>query len=338
MASDPAVTEAMRPYWTGSFVALDAVSRSHLATWANQMAYLTLWDGFGPTEWPLWIPVLLLGCAVGTVRTWIRRPADAVLLVFPLVAGLVASALGLYPVSLRLWLWALPILMLLVLAGAYAAAGAGGGIRGHVLVVALMVSIVASRGARSFTLAHTPNLRAHARPLLEELDRFRLPDEPVYVFARSAAVWNFYRTPPPEHHDWLRRFMKLASPGGPAFENDTIMGPASEREIRLLQSPAESGLVFMGRSSGSHVRLADDAHLRVDPDWAPAEAGRFLAAVGNGGCGWVFELSATGRERQAFDAELQKAQARMHTRILSEGPLPPSTLRRVCLPRARSDP
>jgi hypothetical protein len=314
-SNSPAIAEGMASFWDGSFLS-DLQSRYYLHSRVNGLAYLTLWDGFGPVNSPLWIPLCVLLSGLGLWRAWRTEPAVAALLFCPLVAGVGASALRQYPFALELWLWSLPILAILCVGGLFLFGGPRSRAAEWSFVIAFLAVFAVSRGGRSFELAVDPPPGQHSRPVIAAMNMER-SGEPVYVPARAAHAFHVYTTDFAGDLEPLRARMRLASPGGPAFNNDSITRPVGETELERLTEDTPYGPVLFGRSTGFRIRHID-RRSKVDPTWAEAEAERLHRAMGDG-CGWLFTSSVYGAERGALIDALAEHHVLVERTIFGDG-------------------
>ena len=296
---DPSVESGMDTFWDGTFVTLGPSGWRYTWNQMLQIGRLLLWEGPpGGGLTPVW-PVLSLGLVgLGCLALWRKRTLlPLALLAVPLLAGTVASLLGQYPLAIRLWMWAIPLIVLLMVSGIFVLAPHTESRRALLVVGACLLLMGASRGRMSFYRSHTPDLGEESRSVIERLEVQRGPDEPVYVFARSAPAWWVYTTDWTQDLSELRMILRLASPGGPAFINDSVMGSASAADLDRLAVQDDSGMTLLGRSSG--LRLAQRGLVTgVAEDWAPSETERFWNATPR--CGWLFFTHVFRPERDAF--------------------------------------
>jgi hypothetical protein len=221
--------------------------------------------------------LVLLGILVVTrAGKW---PVVAVL-VGPLAGLLAASVLEIYPFALRLLLFAAPSLYILAVTG----------LESGLARVSARRRRLATRAAAGLTLlvpvylsledAVSGNYVQQIRSLVAEYQRMGAP-EPIYVYAGSIPAWVFYTT------DWsnpdrarLRLAARVASVGGPAFEN------MASRDGPVPPAPPELTTQYRGRlellGTGSGVEafpILGLPHPKTDPGWAEEEARRIRDAA-----------------------------------------------------------
>jgi len=132
------------------------------------------------------------------------------------------------------------------------------------------------------SIVRHPTAYEDVRPAVREFERRNAPGEPIYVFAASVPAWAFYTT------DWsapdtsrLARMARLASSGGPAFENAAPRG----RAIRIgegdsLAFPFRRGREIIGLYHGAQDRHATGLVQQVpDTNWTTNEARRIRNAA-----------------------------------------------------------
>lgn len=202
------------------------------------------------------------------------------LLIGPILATLVASACGLYPVGQRLVLFAVPIIVILGVAGLDATLPSSTemwrrrawlAVSGMVVLPLMVVSVLQSREAGS-----------RMRGLVQEIEARRRGSEPIYVFGRALPVWEFYTT------DWsapdmtrLTFLNRVGGSGGPAFENAPSRGRhvlPDEGDGLVYRSSA--GLEVIGIPTGmEYVSGHGLVQDRPDPGWVEREADRIQRAA-----------------------------------------------------------
>jgi hypothetical protein len=286
-----AVNPYLQQYWAGSM----------LAPWrpgALRRLYQAIRDVgwqifFGSTTEPPAAPrdnaTVTTGAAAiamlaifGTRYLAVKGRARALLLVGPLAAAFVASALGRYPIAARLMLFTAPGLIVLAAAAPGALAswpGASRAFRGVAGFAGLVLLLPPLK--RDVLLAAHPTAFEHVRPAVAEFRRRAAPGEPIYVFTGSLPAWTFYTT------DWaapdLRRLTRVASlggSGGPAFENapprDRSVGTENDSLVFALDGTRE----ILGAAHGAQWRSGIGlVQYDPDPGWAAAEARRIRAAA-----------------------------------------------------------
>jgi hypothetical protein len=118
------------------------------------------------------------------------------------------------------------------------------------------------------------------RPLVRQYESAG-HDEPVYVFANAVPAWLFY-TPDWEHPDRARLawYTRMASVGGPAFENAPPRPHAVASEGEGLEYRAGRRREIVGISTGDQWRvLVGSRNGRPDEGWAENESRRIVAAA-----------------------------------------------------------
>jgi hypothetical protein len=227
----------------------------------------------------------LLGLvAVGAAGLRRREgPAAMLLLVLPVGFAFAASALGIYPVALRLMLFASPLVICLLAAGVTRSAAwlhhRVPGLRAGVLAVAMLIP--STELAIRDLIAHPQD--EEMRPLVTALEA-KAGGEPVYVFHRCIPAWSFYTT------DWARpdtartRWMATeAGPGGPAHENGESRGHRPPGEGAALIRSTRGRVELLGLASGIRGRqwLGYEPPI-PDAGWSANEAARIRAAAAPG--------------------------------------------------------
>lgn len=268
----------MRDFWRAGFLtsATPAIGRRVLM--AVQETFLPVSDWM--VALGLGIPPLLL-CLAGVPVIARRRGAGVVvLLVMPAAGAFCASALGIYPIAVRLMVFTAPLLMVPVAAGIIQlAAGL------HRLVPSVRTAVVAGAFLiPSIELAVRIRLLRprdeELRPVVEAL-RSRQPVAPTYVFNRGLPAWAFYTTdwnrPDTARVGWIER---NSGPGGLAHENGASRGPRPLGEGTALQARHEGRLELLGISSGIRGRHWLGYYPESpDANWADNEASRIRAAA-----------------------------------------------------------
>jgi hypothetical protein len=307
-----AVTPYMQQFWSGSLV----------SGW-KPGAWWRLWHGAreivwqtfvgGTTEPPLrplddvlmsigTLAFLLLGAA--GLRRLAREAGflPCALLCVPALAALVASLGGQYPLAARLVLFAVPALVIAVAAGWLGVIGAVRPERRAPLAALAGACLLAPPLRLDLALVTHPTGYEHLRPAIREFERRSAPGDPIYVFAASVPAWTFYTT------DWnapdtsrLARMARLASSGGPAFENS----PPRERAIGLegdsLVYPFRGGREIIGLYHGAQDRHATGLVQRApDTNWTANEARRIRDAAAP--TVWVIMSHTYGLERFLWGA------------------------------------
>ena len=220
---------------------------------------------------------ILALCALGAREVGRKRGAPGVLLLFgPMVVGLLASMLRLYPLTVRLWTFSAPLWGLLVAAGVSSLARSVarrtarlGAAPVAALATACLLSLASFDAALGIQSPYWR--RSHIRPLIRVLEaQQQASGDPIYVSARAAPQWLFYTTawrtdPPPVQRDsaaeWLE--VRTCSPT-----------TGHRRACQMLGKP--SSVVY---------REVTGFEGRPDSAWASREVGRLRAVASP--CGWI---------------------------------------------------
>jgi hypothetical protein len=218
------------------------------------------------------------------------------LLCAPGLAVLAASAAGQYPLGARLVLFAVPALIIAVAAG-LGAVGAAKPARRAPLAALAGACVLAPAWPLDFSLVMHPTRFEQVRSAVQQFERGSAPGDAIYVFAASVPAWTFYTT------DWnapdtsrLTRMARLASSGGPAFENAAPRGRAIHLEGDSLVFPLGSGREVIGLYHGAQDRHGTGVVQQVpDTNWTTNEARRIRAAATP--TVWVLMSHTYGLER-----------------------------------------
>jgi hypothetical protein len=284
------------------------------------VSYLMVWLGMAV--------VLGVACVVGAVSIGRRHGTSAALLLLgPLAALLGASAMGRYPVALRLTVFAAPLLILA------ASGGMGEGARwlnrripslrgGWLQFVVLVPSSVLGIGWAIQGSGGGQGMPA----IVRQLEQRRHPGEPVYIFHRAIAPWAFYST------DWLRpdrarlsRIARLASPPGPSFGNAPPRGARQIGEGDSLVYQYRQREELYGMASGVQSRASlslgpeqrPEWQAKADPGWALAEAARLHV---RGRRVWaIFTDDSPGQEVLDLLRAIQRLGGRIESRVDVDG-------------------
>jgi hypothetical protein len=258
------------------------------------------------------VALCVLGCRRmlrtrgGTACWWLGGPA---------LLTLAASLLGLYPISPRLNLYLLPGFIVLFVAGlsdllargTRAAAPRRLAVAGSVLMLPLAAMAI----ARTFTLEPS----GHFERLVRELGERRVPEEPVYIFARSLPAWIYYTTDWSDPDTTRLRFLTTAahSTGG-AFENAPSRGRVREEEVRTVTSAAAAPGELLGLPSGMEWREVQE-HVEAEPDsgWVELERRRIEGAANPGV--WILATAFYAAETGLFEALERDAARRTFARL-----------------------
>jgi len=331
--------------WVDVFVILYQVSYRQIAAdpymsqyWGAAMLtpgprFMSRWVGgveqalWPVCYWMVWIglpAVLGLACIVGALSVRRRQGASAALLLLgPVAALLGASAIGRYPLAIRLTIFAAPLLILA------AADGIGEGARwlNHrtrsvragwlqfvVLVPSSMLGIAWAIGA--------PGSPQGMPAIVQQVEQRRHPGESVYIFHRAIAPWAFYSTdwsqPDRTRLTWIAR---IASPKGPSFGNAPPRGARRIGEGDSLMYRYRQREELFGTASGVQGRAwlpsepdqRSDWQTKADPGWALAEAARLHA---RGRRVWaVFTSDSPGQEVLDLLRAIERMGGRIESRV-----------------------
>jgi hypothetical protein len=247
---------------------------------------------------------ILLLMSLGLSRMWsLRGPTPPLLLGLPVVIAYGASLAGSYPIAARVMLFALPGLVLATAAGVLATVE-----RlprrlqppGTLVLCGALLALSLPVGVR--LMAH-PRSFEDVRSATVEYERRARFTGAIYVFASALPAWTFYTT------NWnspdyarLRRMARLASSGGPAFENAPPREhPIKAEESDSLRYPIGSATEILGRFSGAQWRSGvGHVQRHPDPSWTDEEARRIAAAAAEFGSVWMLASHTYGFERDLF--------------------------------------
>jgi len=269
----------MRQFWAWSFLAPGSPSLVERLPLIARETLFPFFIGSRPHTF-LVIVVLLVVCGIGSVGLGRRWGLWAtVLAVGPVVAALVASTVGGYPIAARLMIYAAPLLMLTtaeaVVTGIAWVRRPAPAREAWVLVVVWLALMGEAAATRRRPAPDLPSL-------VQQLRRASPPETPVYVLANALPMWAFYTTdwaaPDTARLHWLGR---LAGPGGPAFHNAPARGRVRADETATLVGRWEGGAraEIIGLATGIQKRdLAGLSRLRPDSGWVDDEVKRIVAA------------------------------------------------------------
>ena len=242
--------------------------------------------------------ILLVLWLLGLRRTaqW-AGPRQCLLVVAPLLAAVGASAAGKYPMAARTMLFAVPALVLGIGAG-WRALAHGAAPRVRPLVGAVGATcLLGPPVPLDVSLLRQRHAYENVREAVQEYERHRAPGESIYVFAAALPAWTFYTT------DWhhpdevrLARMARLASSGGPAFENARPRTHAIGMEGDSLNYALGNVHEIIGLYHGAQGRSAAPvAQMWADTNWTANEARRIRDAAAPSV--WVLTIRAFGLER-----------------------------------------
>ncbi len=269
----------MRQFWAWSFLSPGSPSLVERLPLIARETLFPFFIGSRPHTF-LVIVVLLALCGVGSVGLRRRWGLWAtVLAVGPVVAALVASTVGGYPIAARLMIYAAPLLMLILAQGV--ATGIGW-VRHPAAARAAWVLVVVWLALMGEAAATRRRPAPDVPSLVQLLRRASPPEAPVYVLANALPMWAFYTTdwaaPDSARLHWLGR---LAGPGGPAFHNAAARGRVRPDEAETLVGRWEGGAraEIIGLATGMQKRdLAGFSRSRPDSGWVEDEVKRIVAA------------------------------------------------------------
>jgi len=168
----------------------------------------------------------------GLSRAVARRPLEAALVTAPLVVGIGAGAVGVYPLDGRIALWTLPVLLLGLASAAVglavwvdtAAARATGMDRavhlrrprglpdgGMVVALCCIAALVQAPVRQVGSLAHDPAIWVDLRPMLQQIHHRAEPTDQLWVHDNDAPSAAFYARSTGVDPDGV---VSAAAPGG----------------------------------------------------------------------------------------------------------------------------
>lgn len=231
-------------------------------------------------------PLIIAACyavtfAVGLLA--IARRSDGIellaLLLVPLLAVVLASVIGLYPLGSRLLLFAAPLTIIVDGAALVFLMGLPARRLRRALHPALMLGLLIWLLPLTRDYALTRGQPEDTRPLIARITASASRD-PVYVYSTGIPAWTFYTT------DWkhpdlarVRRMAKLVNAGGPAFYYVPHRGHAVQGEGDSLTFVYNGRREIVGIGSGIFQASGDVAATHDSPDsgWAENELRRTLA-------------------------------------------------------------
>ena len=268
----------MRSFWEGSFLIPGSAHMLARVEVAVSEVFWATYPGMSLLGFSGLTFVLLL---LGTVTMWRRGQAcEALLLLVPGVAPFAASAVGRYPIAMRLMLFAAPLLLTLAAVGVISLSKAVSRVSHRVpthWVPALLLLPAITTAIASVVQERDQQMA----PLLRRLaDRWGTADA-VYVFHRVVPAWLFYTT------DWsspdtrlLAWAMRVSGPGEIGHENGPSRGLRPAGEGTQLVYTLNNRTVLLGTSSGVQGRPVFGYNpQQADPGWATNEARRMQHAA-----------------------------------------------------------
>ena len=226
----------------------------------------------------------------------------ALLVVAPLGAAFLASCIGKYPIAARTMIFAAPPLVLGVSAGWLALVrGMAPSLR-RLVAVMTAASLIGPPLPLDTLLLLRPRVFEDVQDAVQEYAHRRAPGEPIYVFAPALPAWTFYTTDwgRPDHAR-LARMARLASSGGPAFENAPPRSHAIGMEGDSLSYPLGDAREIIGLYHGAQGRSgAPLAQYAPDTNWTTNEARRIRNAATPSV--WLLTIRTLGLERYLYTA------------------------------------
>ena len=217
----------LRSYWAAGF-APKPLRTIPASFWAVHATIRLMSD-------PGALPVAGLAAVIvvaGLSRAVARRPLEAALVTAPLVVGIGAGAVGVYPLDGRIALWTLPVLLLGLASAAVglavwvdtAAARATGMDRavhlrrprglpdgGMVVALCCIAALVQAPVRQVGSLAHDPAIWVDLRPMLQQIHDRAEPTDQLWVHDNDAPSAAFYARSTGVDPDGV---VSAAAPGG----------------------------------------------------------------------------------------------------------------------------
>ncbi|MEP7324594.1 MAG: glycosyltransferase family 39 protein [Gemmatimonadota bacterium] len=257
-----------------------------------------------------WGPAVMLGVAAQAAAAtvlWIagtvaiaRRQGWwlAALFAGPVLAAAAASAVGAYPITVRLMLFAVPGVLLLLVVGVSATGDWFSGRARMVVAAGLALCFLGPALGRALLTSISPIRQQDTRPVIAEFERLHKGSDPVYVYAAAVPAWTFYTT------DWsrpdtarLRWMARQSSSGGAAFPSMSSRGHAVSGEGTELVYPYRGRQELIGIPTGRPLRWGGTGGPTApDPGWADNEAERIRRAAGDRV--WVFFMPISPGDRE----------------------------------------
>jgi len=312
LGESAAVGKFMHWYWATNFL---TPGPPGLATKVSVMLWAVLTETFlGAAAIPgattLLVATVAIGCLM-LIAT--RRFAELALIVVPVAALVVASALRLYPIAGRLVLFAAPLSSLLLGSSLLVLMRRDGSVRLAWLsaVPTVVVSILAVKGV--VAQLRSDDGREESRALVHAAMRERALGKPVWVSGGGEAAWRFYSGQIISNEQAGANGPLSAS--GRAIAPDVLVGAwYNSAPERILPTPAET---------------AADATVSA---WSEMEARRVREVARP--CVLLF-LSQT---QPGEAASLLKSAAPMGGRVVQSTRAPGAALHEVCFAAPSSTP
>jgi hypothetical protein len=178
-----------------------------LPTWLLRRAIDLTRDPMELSVWPM--ALLLLG--YGTYRTCARAPRTAALAFAGIPMAVVAAALSAYPFASRLALWLVPLAFIVLAAVLPPRVDRG---RPLVIAAAALTLVAAPMAARSLPQTTEVLQRNELRPVMEQLQAEKQPDDLVLVDIPAKAPFDFYTELTGQGRDGVILFATTEEVGG----------------------------------------------------------------------------------------------------------------------------
>jgi hypothetical protein len=306
-------------------------SRAHLALRGS------IWPTFagigshipGLPDWMLGATVAVLAAGLAVLIRG-QGLAAGLLVAFPIVLAVVASALRRYPLGVpRLMVFAAPLWILMAAAALSAlAARLRSWARPGFLVAAGLLALFPLAKAR-VAEARNPPQGEDARTLVAAFRERPASGEAVYVAARGIPSWVFYTT------NWAKpdrdrlAFYARAASKGPSFENAPSRGrPVVDEGSDLVYYVRGRRPELLGIATGRQWRWP--SYVSPDPDegWAANEARRIAKSADP--CAWMYFTHLSERANKPITWHLRDDyRGRVETLVEAPG----GVLYRYCFPR-----
>jgi len=295
LAHSAATSPYMQWFWDHKFLTPGVLIADPLRAW-DILQRLPTQAFTGDAPQVVALAFCWLAAIAGVARLVPRQGARVWVLVGPILAALLASAVRRYPVSPRLFVFAAPLVAVVLAAGVEAGWERWQGSRrawGFRALVGVWLVILAAMSVNIRRLWAPPT-----RPLVAELSRQTGSHEPVYLYAGSVPAWLLYGI------DWkggtdtaLARVVEGTQAwNGRDFHNAPSRGRAvadtegAESVFRWRGRP-----LVVGLSTGIAWREGQWlSQMRPDPGWAERDAARIDAVTDS--TAWVLFTQVYRRE------------------------------------------
>jgi hypothetical protein len=240
------------------------------------------------------------------------------LLAGPILAAAGASAIGAYPISVRLMLFAVPGMFVLLVRGMIAVGEWLPVSWRSVGVAGLVLTFLGPALARAVLTSISPVRQQDTRPVIAEFERENQRGDPVYVYAPAVPAWAFYTT------DWsapdtarLAWMAQRSSSGGPAFPSMPSRGRPVVGEGTDLAYQDRGRTELIGVPTGRPLRWGGRGGPGApDSGWADNEADRIQRAANPKA--WVFFMPISPGDREPNLSDLRSALVRRGGTLESE--------------------